>query len=179
MKKSQFLAVMVSILFTASLLAVPIQAQVQVQTTREQLRAERCSRVTTLVDNRTKIFNSNKDRHITRFQGVVSRVQETITKLEAKQLDVTKLKADLQTLNQKIVEFGQSHAKFIQLLEDSKQYVCGASEGQFKTAMEAARAELKKSRALAKETITFIREELKKTVQELRQQIVDVKKQTI
>ena len=68
---------------------------------------------------------------------------EIVTALGAKGYDVSKLSSDLAAWNQMIVKAGQDYATFIADLKNAEQFAPYASQGQFLSAINSARVQLR------------------------------------
>jgi len=98
-----------------------------------------CSKVTARIDERIANYNSGYTPRMNRFTFVKDTVTKIIDNQKAKGHDVTKLTADLTQLTSLINAYATSYSDFITKLTTTKQYACGTSQGQFKTALEDAR----------------------------------------
>jgi len=86
-------------------------------------------------------FDNNKERHIAVYNAAKDRLKQIADELEARGYDVSKVRADFQTLDSMIVKFAQDYASFIDQLRAAEQYEPG-TQG-FKGVIEAARSKLK------------------------------------
>lgn len=109
---------------------------------RQQIQDERSARVKERIELVITRFENNKERHVAAYNAVKAEVQGIVTTLAAKGYDVTKLTADLKTLDSMIVKFAQDYALFIDRLRATEAYDPYESGGQFQAALEAARAQL-------------------------------------
>ena len=108
-------------------------------TARQQQRAQL---ITEHIETIIARFNNNKDRHVAAYQAVTAKVTEIVSTMSAKGYDTSKLSADLSAWNQMIVKAGQDYAAFIAALQNAEQYAPYTSQGQFLSAIQAARAQL-------------------------------------
>ena len=106
--------------------------------------------------------------HLKRYQTLREKVARIITSLEAKGLDVTKLKTDLEMLDAKIKKAQDDYAAFIAKLKETKDLSCGSSEGEFKAKLDEARALLKTFREDLEDIRNFYKTTIKADVLELR-----------
>jgi hypothetical protein len=88
-------------------------------------------------------FNELKDRHVAVYERIKEQVRKIIATLLAKGYDTGKLAQDLQSLDAMVVKAGQDYATFIEKLTAAQQYVPLESQGQFLTAIEDNRAQLR------------------------------------
>jgi hypothetical protein len=105
--------------------------------------AEGCQAMTQRIETAIARFNNNKDGHTRRYLAVADHLKNLNEKLKAKGYDTSKPEADYKVLNEKILKASQDYQMFITKLEATKQYACGQSQGQFKTALQDAKAQLK------------------------------------
>jgi chromosome segregation ATPase len=130
--------------------------------------AERCTKVTENIDKRIAKFESDHNGRVKVFMTIKERVQERITKLKARGIDVATLEANLVTLQTKIDKLTTDHAAYMEKLKATKAFVCGQSQGEFKAALEAARDAQKVVFADAKDIIAFIKDTLKPNLEALK-----------
>lgn len=133
----------------------------------------RCEIITTKIETATARFENNKKRHVEQYQKTVDNTKALISKLESEQpsVDLTALKANLQTLQDKVTKFATDYKAYIDQLNLTKNYACGNSEGEFKAALKEARAKLKIVRADTLDTRNYIQTTLRPEIQKVRDQI--------
>lgn len=102
------------------------------ETLKDEIKSKVCDEITSRINERIKKYEENHDGHVTAYNKLKTRLQELIVKLESESKDVTKLKADLVILDEKIKAYSDSKAAFIQMLKDSQSMACGQSQGAFK-----------------------------------------------
>ncbi len=129
-----------------------------------------CQRITSVIDSRISSYDTHKQEHIQRYDNIVNRVTELVSKLTDKGYDVSKLTTDLHTLNGMIKDFATDYTNFINTLKDAKQFACGNSQGQFAAKVEEARTYLKQAREQAVAIRSFILETIKPDLQALKGQ---------
>lgn len=122
--------------------------------------ASKCTVVTTKIDARIVAYNENKQKHFTIFNNSKNQVTALVAKLQAKNVDVSKLQADLKTLEAKINQLSSDHSTFITSLEATKSAVCGNSNGTYLGLLEQS----KKNQAIVKQDIADIRSFYEKTI---------------
>lgn len=106
---------------------------------REENTAKRCEKVNSNIDKRVGEFNANKNVRIAHYQNIKTKFLAIADRLDKKGFDTTKLRADAAALDEKVKKLGSDYAAFIAKLTESKQYECGKSQGQFKTALEQSK----------------------------------------
>lgn len=162
-----------SLIVFASIWSTSVSAQgtlENVQERRGEIIENRCERVTNRVDFRIERYDERKDDHIEKYNNIKTRVTNLVNDLDTKGYDTSAVREDLNTLDSKIKDFASSYTEFVDALELSKTYACGNSEGQFKAQIETSLKELRESREIAKSTIEFIRNDLKKSISDLKNQ---------
>lgn len=129
-----------------------------------------CEAVNKRIDARINNYNQRKDLHIAKNQRNVVRWTELANRLEAKGYDVTKLRADLKTLDGMLTAAATDYADFISKIETTKSYDCGESKGMFKESLSSSKAELAGFRAKAKTIADFIKNTIMPDLKSLRAQ---------
>lgn len=142
----------------------------KVKQQRDAWIARKCELLTTSIDSRVTKFDENKNTHIEKYQRIKTSLQAIITKLEAKGYDVSELKEDLQTLDNKIKNFASDFAAFIEKLKATKSYACGESDGDFANALESAKSEIDTVRKDAEDIREFYRTVIRPDVEALKEQ---------
>ena len=129
---------------------------------------EVCSRITSRVDERINKYNTYSTETDTQLAKIEARLNEVSAKLKANGADTTTLDAQIKVLVEKKGLLRTDKAAFIAKLTESKQFACGASQGQFKATIEAARELHKKVMADRRDIKTYVDETLKPTLQSLK-----------
>jgi hypothetical protein len=129
-----------------------------------------CEAVNKRIDARINNYNERKELHIKKNQANVVRWGELATRLEAKGYDVTKLRADLKTLDGMLTAAATNYASFVSKLETTKDYDCGESKGMFKQSLESSKAELATFRTQARTITDFIKNTIMADLKALRAQ---------
>lgn len=135
---------------------------------RGGLNEEVCSRITNRVDERVNKYNTYNSETDAQLAKIETRLNEVSAKLKANGADTTTLDAQIKTLIDKKSLLRTDKAAFIAKLTESKQFACGASQGQFKTTIEAARELHKKVMADRRDIKVYIDGTLKPTLQGLK-----------
>lgn len=164
----------VGIALVAATLATPALAFAEDVTPKPASRPgweERCQNIETRIETKIAKFHNNKERHVNGYKKAAERLQNLADKLDARGYDTSQVRADYQTLNQKILKFAQDYANFIAQLEETQQHACGQSEGAFKQALAEARDALKVVREDSLDIRNFYQ-----TV--VRPHVLDLKNQT-
>ncbi|MEI6326828.1 MAG: hypothetical protein WCO78_01770 [Candidatus Roizmanbacteria bacterium] len=147
--------------------AAPLREATKTQL-KENVAAARCTKVTANIDQRIAKFESDHNGRVKVFTTIKERVQARLTALKARGIDVTTLEANLVTLQTKIDKLTTDHTAYMEKLKATKAFVCGQSQGEFKTALEAARDAQKVVFTDAKDIIAFIKDTLKPNLEAIR-----------
>jgi len=130
----------------------------------------RCSKIEESVQKKIANFDESKVKHIEIYTRLSDRLSERITKWKEMGYDVSDLEANKKTLNEKISKYKTDYATFIQKLKDTQQYDCGHSEGEFVSALNKAKTELKVVRQDASEIREYYQTEIRPNILELKKQ---------
>lgn len=137
---------------------------------RQEVQDERAKRIQERISLVIARFNNNKDRHIAAYKATKEQVAAIVNALAAQGYDVSKLSQDLKTWDAMIVKFATDFANFINKLTATQQYIPFESQGQFKAALEVARAQLRVVRADDLDIRTFYQTTIRPDVQDLKSQ---------
>jgi hypothetical protein len=100
------------------------------------------------------------------------RIQKIITELKAKNINTAALEAALAKQAELVKKLADEHALYLQKVKEIGNHQCGSSDGKFKEAVLAARAQFLKVRqaAIAVRTnyLTVVRPEIMKLRQQLK-----------
>lgn len=152
-------------------ITTPVFAETQSTTTPRRNEAkiqEVCTKIQNRVDDRVSNYNAYSANVDSQLEKLETRLKEVSAKLKTNGADTTTLDAHINTLLAKKNQLRTDKAAFISKLTESKQFACGASQGQFKTTMEAARGLHKKVMADRKDIKQFVEGTLKPTLQGLK-----------
>lgn len=133
---------------------------------REGVTGGRCEFVTQRVEKVSSGLSRNHQGQVKKFAAVAKRLEKIEATFAGKGYDTAALSEAIETLQTMLIKLNTDYQAFIVQLEETKEFECGESQGDFKTAME----ESKTSLTLVKEDImdlqehyrTVIRPELKK-----------------
>lgn len=144
----------------------------QAKTKAEEVKAQKCTQLTTRIDLRIASFNANANGKETVYTNLANKISETISKLESKGYDVSKLKTDLVTLNEKIKKYWSDRQAVVDKLEESKNYACGTTDGQFKETIKQTKELFKVVQANIMEIRLFVNTTIRPDIQALKSQKV-------
>ena len=100
---------------------------------------EACAKITEKVTARITKYNEVQGIHDARFQQMVLKLKEISAKLKARSLDTNTLDAQIAVLEQKRSKLETDKQSLMSKLEESKNFTCGASAGQFKAKISEAK----------------------------------------
>jgi hypothetical protein len=130
----------------------------------------RCQAVNHRVEGRLREYNEEKDNHHSRFSKLSEKLQEVITKADAKGFDTSALKEDQTKLNELIQVFQQDYALFMEKLANTRNFTCGHSEGQFASAINESKNQLKVVKLDAEAIKDFFQSTVKEDIKALKDQ---------
>ncbi|MFA6918889.1 MAG: hypothetical protein WC244_02110 [Patescibacteria group bacterium] len=132
---------------------------------------EKCQILTTKVDTQVAKFNNNKERHSKVFSALTNKISIIINSLDAKGIDTGNLKADLAVLSEKVNKFNSDYQIYVDKLAVTKDYVCGASAGQFVSKVGEARKQLLTIRKDILDINNFYQTTIRPDIKTIRNQI--------
>lgn len=138
---------------------------------REERVEERCSRVGERVDALIQRYEENKERHVARYESIANRVGDLLARVEEAGYDTTEVRLALNKMIENKQAFVARYTNFIASLEESKQYACGDSEGQFVNALQSAREQLQLARQEAVQARETANTQLREALDNLRAEI--------
>jgi len=160
----------------AGLLSAEVNATNQTTSTNNSFNntrsswVSRCAAVEHRVEGKITMFEQNRDPHFTRFTRLSAQLDQIINKSYTKGYNITVLDNDIALLNEKISQFQNDYSLFIQKLQNTRNFTCGHSEGQFQAALNASKTQLKILRQDAEDIKKFYDEIIKKDIAQLREQ---------
>ncbi|MEA1926015.1 MAG: hypothetical protein U9M90_02075 [Patescibacteria group bacterium] len=140
---------------------------------REQIKERRCENIEARINTRIKRYENNQAQHRRIFDNLVSRIERCITKFEKASFDVSKLKSDLVVLKKKVQALHDAHALFIDELKNTRDHICGESEGAFVKQLGEARKMIPEVRSKLLDVREYYRTVIRPDLLDLRKQIVD------
>ena len=136
----------------------------------EEKVEQRCTILETNIDTRIARHENNKDRHLQAYQNTKEQVKNLVDRAKEAGYDTSQLETDLQTMDQKIRDFSAAWNTYFELLQKTKEYACGESEGEFRTALKTARDQLRVVRQHAAEIRNFYQTVIRPDIQDLKSQ---------
>ncbi len=168
----------ISLTIVSSLLFSVTPALAQSASPSAKGMEKRCEVIVKNIDQRIDQYSKTKDAHLMKYKNMKEHFLALADRLDKKGLDTSKLRADGKTLDDKIAKAASDYQAFIQKLTDAKKFPCGTSQGAFKTAMEAARAQLKIFHQNVQDIRSFFKTVIKVDLQALRAQNKQMKEGT-
>jgi hypothetical protein len=146
------------------------------RTQKKEAGAEqRCAMIQERIQNRIGNFDDKKDMHMAVYANMVDRISKFIEKLSGEGYDTAKIKADLETLQEKIAKFSTDKDARLAALNETKSFACGHSDGEFKAKLAEARKALQLVRADAMDIRKYMLTIVRPDIQALNKQRVETK----
>ncbi len=101
--------------------------------------ADQCQKVTEKVDLKISNYTEAHSNFDTKFTTLIDKLKAVSEKLSARGIDVTALNNNISDLENKRAKLAADKQTFIAKLQESKQFTCGASQGQFRTKITEAK----------------------------------------
>jgi hypothetical protein len=121
----------------------------QYQETKEQVKAnvdaakeQRCALATQRIELWTTRYANNQSLFQKTAQKSREVTDQVISRAKAAGKDTAQLETAVTTFQTKVDAASGEYNKLINLLNQTKQYACGNSEGQFKSSLQTARQQL-------------------------------------
>jgi methyltransferase-like protein len=126
-----------------ALLVIPSYAAAQNATTTvapvSKNPAEICAKATERVDARITKLSDNNSAHTIRLDKTIDALRTISQKLQARNINTTALDGQIASLVEKKTKLESDKQAFVSKLQESKQFVCGASQGQFRNKLAEAK----------------------------------------
>ncbi len=142
---------------------------------REEKKEERCNVVEGRIQNKLSKFQENKENHVERYKHIKEAVTNLVARLKEKGYSTGNLETYLKELDSKIQDMASDYQTFISKLEETKNYTCGASQGDFVAKLNEAKAARIVVFQDAVEIRKYIIETIRPEMKSLREQIKDSK----
>lgn len=146
------------------------ERQAEREVRKYELVTQRCERITTNIQSRIDRFNSIADQRVATYEKVKERVKGIEEQLAAAGYDTSELQNALVELDALIVEHWNQRKAIIATLQESQEYACGESEGEFKSRVQASRDQVAALRESGMAIRDFFRDTIRPIIQELREQ---------
>lgn len=110
---------------------------------REEMRTMRkeknCENIEKRVETRVRRYENKQAQHRNVFGGLLTRMEDLVTRFQTEGLDTSKLEASLQVLREKVGNLETEHQTFIDGLKATEAIACGESEEEFRGKLGEAR----------------------------------------
>ncbi len=163
MKKIFFVLLVFTFLFVSPIAAQTNPERKELQEDRQELQQqrqeniqERCNIAISTIDNIISNYNSNKLRYINRYNILFARLNNLIIHLEEKNIEVNSLSNHVAELQELIKNFSSYMGLSFAKLEESKNFICGESNGQYRAIILEARELLLLARQSAVEINQYL-----------------------
>jgi hypothetical protein len=169
MKKNFLLPICLMVVFST----VPSVVYGQTATprkVREQIVENRCEKVTSHISTLKSRLTADDTIRQNRHQKAIDRLNTIISKLEANNINAEKLKTDTALLLEKKNIWYQSYTMLLAKLDQTTQFACGRSEGEFKQAVAEAREQRMTMHKANVEFWTFVQNTIRVDIQTIRNQ---------
>lgn len=143
----------------------------QMREIKKENLTDRCKNVVGRISRITTSAGNGIGGKQKAFQAIADRFSKLSEKLVVKGVDVTELDAAIATLNEKIQILETDYAAFIDSLDNTQQYECGNSEGEFKEAREAAAPAFEQVQKDKMDIEEFLKNDMKAVLEELRKNV--------
>ena len=148
----------------AQSLASPSGLRQNNQVRRQELRENMCERVKARIEERRENFQDRRDRHAAIYQGIVNRLNNLVSKLKARGCDASQVETDLSAFDKLINELVTAFNLFLDKVHAVGVPVCQEQPGDWRTALTAAKDQLRAVQAKQREIRTFYKNTLKPDV---------------
>lgn len=149
--------------------------QDELKAQREERLDQKCAMIQERVSKRITNYDTNKEKHMTVYDNMKERISKFADKLSGDGYDVSKIKTDLTTLDEKIQKFSTDYASQVAKLNTLKDLACGHSDGEFKAGIADARTMMKTVHADAMDIRKYMQETVRPDIQALKKQKVEAK----
>jgi len=143
---------------------------------KEQNIEQKCAMIQNRIAERNTTLESNKEKHMSVYVNMKARIEKFVARLSSEGYDVSKLKADLLVLDGKILKIKTDLATQNAKMNETKDFACGHSDGDFKGKLTEARTMMQAIHLEAMEIRKFVQTTIRPDIQALRSQKVETKK---
>jgi hypothetical protein len=150
------------------------EIQTKVEETKAKIHEKamlRCQNVESKINFEITRYENHKNHTTTMYDRISARLDTIVERLQAKDIDTTALESEIVAFKAKSKIVKADYESYIALLEETKQYTCGQSEGEFKNKLNEARTQLQKTRGSLVNARSFYQTNVVPAMQALRQQV--------
>lgn len=134
---------------------------------------QRCDSMTAKVNTINARYNTNQERYTKTFQNIADKVDGFVTRLKANGVDVVLLEQDMVRVREMIQNVNQYYNSFQKGLENSNQFVCGQSQGDYVRELSQAREQLRLTRQEMIQLREFIRTNIRVDLELIKSEIAE------
>jgi hypothetical protein len=157
-----------AIVFPALLSAqTPVSPAVPTSPATTATVADQCQKVTEKVDLKISNYSEAHSNFDTRFATIIEKTKTLSQKLSARGIDTAALNNSISTLEAKRAKLATDKQAFIAKLQESKQFTCGASQGQFKAKITEAKT-LQKSVVASSKDMQAAAKSIRESIKTIR-----------
>lgn len=133
---------------------------------------ENCSKVQDRISHKADALNKANTHKLEKYQKVLARIENVITKANDQGLDTTKIQADLDLLKIKVDFYIEQSTMLSSKLADAANVDCNSDEGpdQLQVVLQEAREQLKFTREAMKEIHSYIKSTVITDLRDLKKQ---------
>lgn len=142
---------------------------------KKEMLEKKCAMIQERMIERNTNFENKKEKHMAVYRNMVNRILKFIEKFSAQGYDVSKIKADLDVLNEKIQKFSDDYGAQVSKMNEAKNSACGNSEGNIKKNMINVRSMMESVRSDAMDIRKYMLETVRPDIQALRKQKIKAK----
>lgn len=129
---------------------------------------DRCESAQKKVTTLETIVGERAKRRNTAYDTLLDRLNNLVTKLQAKNVDTTELEQEIATLEMKIAQFKTNLTTYRQSISDLSSLACKDDPSAFKSLLEQARAQRETVKTDAEAIKEYFKETIKPTLEEIR-----------
>lgn len=137
---------------------------------KSQTKEQQCNQIRERISNRVSAYEANRNGKETVYANLLTKISEVILKLKDQGYDVTKLEADLTTLNSKVEKYWTDRQEVTNRLESSKVYACSESKNQYKEMLKQSKDSFEVVQADIKDIRLFVSQIIRSDIQALKSQ---------
>lgn len=147
------------------------------QEEKNEILERRCENKKRIIDNKIKMFNASEKFHKVKYSRIYDRISSLIERLDAEEIDTTKLKSDLHVLRGKIDVLKADYDALMSKLEALKSLDCTDTETT-KAAADEIRDLLEELKGDSTDIREYFINTIKPDLKELRKELIAKKETT-
>lgn len=147
------------------------ERQQKIQELKTMAKEKKCEVLGDRIDAKIEKYSAGYTKYIQSFENLYDRVNSLLLSLDGKGYDTEAVQENNDKLMGYIDQIEQMHEDFVTKMDGSRESSCLDNAKQFQNIVKEAKQMLIETRAMAKEMHTFVREELRPSLQQLRLEI--------